>query len=195
MEYEELKAYLDRNLTLRQISAESKNCLGSIRHWMKKYGLKPNFANFKGGYKPKQKIDEEGKRYCPCCQTYKKVDEFYSRRKTNCTGYCRKCISRRTTERQRNMKKTMIEYKGGRCQNPNCSTPGGYNRSINGLDFHHIDPAKKEFDLSQMRLSKMNEKIKDELDKCLLLCANCHREVHEEIVLERQKNEGSPISG
>ena len=193
MEYEELKAYLDRNLTLRQISAESKKCYTSIRYWMKKHGLKPNFANFKGGYKPGQKIIGDD-RYCPSCKTYQNINDFYSRRKNNCSGYCRKCISRRTTERQRKMKKAMVEYKGGRCQNPNCSTPGGYNRSINGLDFHHIDPVKKEFSISQMRLTSMNDKIREELDKCLLLCANCHREVHEELVMERQKNEGSPIS-
>jgi len=194
MEYNELKAYLDRNLSLKQISQESKKCLGSIRHWMKKYGLKPNFANFKGGYKPGQKIIGDD-RYCPSCKTYQNINEFYTRRKNNFSGYCRRCISRRTTERQRKLKKMMIDYKGGRCQNPECSTPGGYDRSINGLEFHHIDPIKKEFTLSQVRLCKMTDKIKEELDKCLLLCANCHREVHEQIVVERQKNEGPSISG
>ena len=194
MEYNELKGYLDRNLSLKQISKESKKCLGSIRHWMKKYGLKPNFANFKGGYKPGQKIIGND-RYCPSCKTYRNINDFYSRRKTNCTGYCKNCMCRRTTARQRKLKTLMIEYKGGRCQSLNCSTPGGYNRSINGFDFHHLDPTKKEFTLSQIRLCRMNDKIKEELDKCLLLCANCHREVHEELVIERQKNEGSPISG
>ena len=82
----------------------------------------------------------------------------------------------------------MIDYKGGKCQNPDCSTKGGYNRSINGLEFHHIDPTKKEFSISQIRLCKMNEKIKKELDKCDLLCANCHREIHEKLVEERQKS-------
>lgn len=187
MKYEELKAYLDRNLTLRQISAESKKCLGSIRYWMKKYEFKPNFANFKGGYKPGEKIIGED-RYCPSCKTYHNINDFYSRRKTNCSGWCKNCTSRRTTERQRKMKKVMIDYKGGRCQNKNCSTPGGYNRSINGLEFHHMDPTKKEFSISQMRHSVMSEKVKKELDKCILLCANCHREVHEELVRERQKS-------
>jgi hypothetical protein len=185
MEYNELKVYLDKNMTLRQISIESNKCLGSIRYWMKKHGFKPNFANFKGGYKPGQKIIGDD-RYCPSCKIYRNINDFYSRRRNNCTGYCKNCISKKTTDRQRKIKKIMVDYKGGKCQNAECSTPGGYNRSINGLDFHHIDPTKKEFSLSQIRLTKMNEKIKIELDKCILLCANCHREKHEELILRKK---------
>ena len=186
MKYDELKCYLDKNLTLRQISLESKRCLGSIRYWMKKYKLKPNFANFKGGYKPGQKIIGNDK-YCPSCKIYRSINDFYSRRNKNYSGWCKSCVSKKTTQRQRKLKQMMVDYKGGKCQNPSCSTPGGYNRSINGLEFHHIDPTKKEFGLSQIRLCKMNEKIKKELDKCDLLCANCHRELHEKLVEERQK--------
>lgn len=174
-------------MTLRQISLESNKCLSSIRYWMKKYGLKANFANFKGGYKPGTRLTGNG-RYCPSCKVYREINDFYTRRRTNCSGYCKACASKKTTERQRKIKKIMVEYKGGRCQSSNCSTPGGYDRSINGLDFHHVDPTKKEFNLSQVRLTKMNDKIKKELDKCILLCANCHRERHEEIILEKQKS-------
>ena len=187
MKYEELKNYLDKNLSLREIAKESKKCLASVRYWLKKYNLKPNFKNFKNGYEYKNSV-VDNHRVCPSCKINRHINEYYTRRKNNCTGYCKFCISRKTTERQRKLKKFMVKYKGGKCQNPNCSTPGGYNRSINSLDFHHTDQTKKEFNLSQVRLHKMNDKIKNELDKCTLLCANCHREIHEELVKERQKS-------
>ena len=71
--------------------------------------------------------------------------------------------------RQR-MKVKSLEYKGGRCQR--C----GYDRCVNAMDFHHIDPAQKGFPIASRIRSW--EKLKAELDKCVLLCSNCHREFH-----------------
>jgi len=65
----------------------------------------------------------------------------------------------------------MIEYKGGKCEH--C----GYDKCPAAFDFHHLDPSKKDFNLSTLRNYKL-ENIKSELDKCLLLCSNCHRELH-----------------
>lgn len=65
----------------------------------------------------------------------------------------------------------LVEYKGGKCEF--C----GYNKSINALQFHHIDSNEKDFTISGKSLSF--ERLKNEVDKCLLLCANCHHEVHE----------------
>ena len=62
-----------------------------------------------------------------------------------------------------------VEYKGGRCML--C----GYANSLAGLDFHHLDPKTKERKPTQY---KCFEKNKPELDKCVLLCVRCHREVH-----------------
>ncbi len=53
----------------------------------------------------------------------------------------------------------------------------GYNKCLSALEFHHIDPLKKDFNISQFRTTSF-ESIKKELDKCDLLCANCHREIH-----------------
>ena len=189
MKQEELENYLNRNLSIREIAVESGKSYTSIRHWMKKYGLKPNFKNFKNGhdYSLRQKMIED-KRFCPKCEEYKELEKFFLRRKNNCSGWCRSCFSKATIEKQRKFKAMIVKYKGGKCQNQNCSTPGGYSRSINAFDFHHIDPSKKEFNISKVRRCKMNEKIKKELDKCILVCANCHREIHEEIILKSQKN-------
>ena len=67
-------------------------------------------------------------------------------------------------------KKILVEYKGGECQR--C----GYNKCISALEFHHLDPSTKEFGLTGN--TNGIERQKKEADKCILLCANCHREEH-----------------
>ena len=49
------------------------------------------------------------------------------------------------------------------------------------MTFHHLDPAQKDFGLSVRGLTRSWEKMRAELDKCVLLCANCHSEVHDGI--------------
>lgn len=70
------------------------------------------------------------------------------------------------------LKAKAIKYKGGKCFF--C----GYNRLKDTLEFHHLDKRKKEFGLSLKGLTRSWDKIEKELDKCLLVCANCHREIH-----------------
>ena len=77
--------------------------------------------------------------------------------------------------RQR-LKEKAIEYKGGKCQHNNC----GYNKCNRALEFHHLDPNEKDFGISSYTTLSW-DKIKKELDKCILVCANCHREIHDEI--------------
>jgi len=180
MKYEELKDYLDRNLTIRQISAESHKCFSSIRYWMKKYGLKPNFKSFKDGHDYSNRIKIIGEtRYCPHCNTYKKFIEFYERRGDNYSGHCKKCVKDQTVERGRKLKLDCIQYKGGKCQR--C----GYAKCQAALDFHHRNPKEKDFSLcKKYGCRKLSDRIKKELDKCDLLCANCHREEHWAIRLD-----------
>ena len=68
------------------------------------------------------------------------------------------------------IRQKLIEYKGGRCQI--C----GYNRCINALEFHHLNPQEKDFTISGG--TKSFDSLKPEVDKCILVCANCHREIH-----------------
>lgn len=63
----------------------------------------------------------------------------------------------------------------------------GYDRCPRALDFHHRDPQEKDFEIAKARdysLKKDGEKLKRELDKCDLLCSNCHRELHHKFELE-----------
>lgn len=66
-----------------------------------------------------------------------------------------------------------IQILGGSC------SIYGYKKNFAALEFHHFNPSDKDFQLDSRRLSNTNmESIKQELKKCILLCANCHRELH-----------------
>lgn len=82
--------------------------------------------------------------------------------------------ARNTADYRRNVKLKMIEYKGGKCQ------VCGYNKCFWALDFHHLSKAEKSFNISGG--TKSFESMKSELDKCILVCANCHREIHAGII-------------
>lgn len=73
--------------------------------------------------------------------------------------------------RRRSLRERAIDYKGGRCEI--C----GYDKCLSAMEFHHPNPMTKEFNISD-RMTTF-EDIRPELDKCHLLCANCHREVHD----------------
>jgi len=92
-------------------------------------------------------------------------------------GYyrCKKCRSEAVTRRRKKVKLKAIEYKGGACER--C----GYNKCYRALEFHHTYPTKKDFGMAYTGYTRSWEKVKEELDKCLMLCANCHAEEHERL--------------
>jgi 5-methylcytosine-specific restriction endonuclease McrA len=81
-------------------------------------------------------------------------------------------IVKAVSKRRKKLREMARLYKGGKCML--C----GYSKYLGALDFHHLYPSKKEFGLSMQGLTRSWEKIQVELDKCILICANCHREVH-----------------
>ena len=98
--------------------------------------------------------------------------EFHYYEKSGRKGQwkCLKCECELAILKKQKYKMKMVEYKGGKCEI--C----GYDKNISALDFHHIDPSTKKFTLSDTHHSW--EETKEELDKCILVCANCHREIH-----------------
>lgn len=82
--------------------------------------------------------------------------------------YFKKAVSKR----RRKIKEMLIEYKGGEC------IICGYKRYSGALDLHHIKESTKKFGLSVKGLTRSWERSKKEADKCILVCANCHREIH-----------------
>lgn len=76
------------------------------------------------------------------------------------------------TKRRKKIKQMAIEYKGGKCLF--C----GYHKYPGALEFHHIGNDDKDFGLSTKGLTRSWKRTKEELEKCVLVCANCHRELH-----------------
>lgn len=122
-------------------------------------------------------IYKDNKKKCSSCGKLLDISFFYKERteKAKPSGHCRECVRIVTKTRQRRIKQQMIDYKGGKCEI--C----GYCKSTAAMDFHHKDPSKKDFTIAAAKNVSMSAKIKEELDKCMLLCANCHREIHSNI--------------
>jgi hypothetical protein len=65
---------------------------------------------------------------------------------------------------------------GGKCK------ACGYNKCLAALDFHHLNKDEKNFDIGTMLITSFT-KAKEEAKKCILLCANCHRELHDGVLV------------
>ena len=78
-------------------------------------------------------------------------------------------------ERRKKVRVMAVAYKGGKCVR--C----GYDRCIEALEFHHTDPTEKDFGISNKGYTRSWKRIQEELDKCVMLCANCHREIHAQL--------------
>lgn len=84
---------------------------------------------------------------------------------------CKKCRSENVIKERQNKKIKAVEYLGGKC------VICGYDKCIGALEFHHKDPNEKDIDYIKIK-SRAWGTLKTELDKCVLLCSNCHREAH-----------------
>jgi hypothetical protein len=104
---------------------------------------------------------------CPGCGAKAHVRVF----KRN--AICNDCLAKRAKVARHKLKQLCVDYLGGKCKQ--C----GYNKCLAALDFHHRDPNEKDFEIGRAKgRAKSFEEMKSELDKCDLLCRNCHAEAH-----------------
>jgi hypothetical protein len=75
-------------------------------------------------------------------------------------------------KRRKVLRTKAIWYKGGRCEI--C----GYSKCSDALEFHHLEKDMKDFGISSKGYTRGWGRVKEEIDKCILVCANCHRELH-----------------
>lgn len=116
-------------------------------------------------------------RVCRVCLQEKEVGNFYPRGNQRSAGLpkrrtiCNSCHTDAGNELRRTYKQAAVDLRGGKCER--C----GYSNSLAALEFHHVQPDLKAFSIGKSRRSPRG--MKAELDKCVLICANCHREAHE----------------
>ena len=75
---------------------------------------------------------------------------------------------------RRSMKKQAIKILGGKC------SVCGYDKCIDALEFHHKYPKEKDFKIGSGNTMSWKE-YKNEAEKCVLLCSNCHKEIHSKL--------------
>lgn len=112
---------------------------------------------------------------CIRCGQVRPEAEFYNK-KNQSASYteCKTCMNTRNIARLARIKIELVNYKGSECEF--C----GYSKNIKALEFHHKNPEEKDFSISDTRNHSI-EYLKTEVDKCILICANCHREEHDKL--------------
>ena len=82
---------------------------------------------------------------------------------------CKKCRVEAVQRRRDKIKEMAVQY-------------SGYDKYIGALEFHHLDSSQKDFGISAKGYTRSFEKVKEELDKYILVCSNCHKEIHAGLV-------------
>lgn len=114
-------------------------------------------------------------KFCSLCQNYLIFDEenFIPNisKKSRGSHKCRKCEYKNNRDRHNKRKSELVDLHGSSCRL--C----GYEKYIGALEFHHINPAEKDKNFRDM-IRLLPELAAKELEKCILVCTNCHREIH-----------------
>ena len=158
---EDLERLLVAGLSLREIAHRMDRSLATIRHWMRKYGLQPALRRKRGSENGAREVTSQCGRH-GSTQFVREGSGYYR---------CKRCRMERVARRRKAIKQTLVEEAGGKC------LICGYDCCLQVLQFHHLDPSTKEFQLGQNGVTRSLAKSRAEARKCVLLCANCHGEV------------------
>jgi hypothetical protein len=153
-------------LSIRAIARETDRSYATVRHWLGQYGLETGPAARRRLLREARPSGEDDVPVaCP------RHGETPHRLVPGRGLRCLRCRSEAVADRRRKVKAALVAEAGGRCAR--C----GYDRSLAALHFHHLDPAEKSFHLSREGVTRSLERARQEAQKCVLLCANCHAEV------------------
>lgn len=156
---EELIQLVEKGLSTRQIAKELNCSQTNVRYWLRKNGLNTkSITNPSCLFCGKQLTGQQSK-YCS----------------RDCKQKAYNCSSNYSYQKNKGMqrKKELVRLKGGKC------SMCGYSKNYAALQFHHRDPNNKTFPLDIRKCSNTRmSSLLIEVQKCDLLCANCHLELH-----------------
>ena len=163
-----LKDLLSQGFSSYEIGRQLGYTGAGIRYHMKKYDLFSSNQSIQD----KQKVPVvNGKKECKKCHNILPIEDFNVKPSGSLKSYCKKCNNEGRYSLLKRRKMEIIQKFGNKC------SICGYNKNIAALEFHHIDPNEKEFHLGSTKTTNL-DKLLLEMDKCILVCANCHREIH-----------------
>jgi transposase len=159
----QLKSLVDGGATIAEIAEHFDRSTSTIRYWISRYDIE---SSHRRGPRPRRS------EHCDAaifeCRRHGTTEFVLEGR-----GHyrCKRCRSSAVAKRRRVVKRKLVEEAGGAC------ALCGYRRWVGALQFHHLDPSRKEFQISQRGHSRSLARSRAEVRKCVLLCANCHAEV------------------
>lgn len=173
---EQLQPLVDEGLTLTQMAERLNRSITTIRYWLAKLGISRGDVAYRKRQRRLQEAEATGirKRLGECQRHGQTTFRLDSRG----GWYCPQCTSEAVSKRRRRVKEVLVAEAGGQC------VICGYDRYVGALQFHHRNPRHKAFHLAQNGMTRSLERAREEVRKCVLLCANCHAEVEaREVVL------------
>jgi transposase len=159
----ELKVLVDGGATLAEIARELDRSVSTVRYWLSRHEIE--ICNGRG---PRPRLAGGSKIAIFDCERHGATEFILEGR-----GYyrCKQCRSEAVARRRRTIKRKLVAEAGGAC------ALCGYDRWVGALQFHHLEPGKKDFHLAHRGHSRSLARSRAEIRKCVLLCANCHAEV------------------
>ena len=169
IERERLEGLVEAGMTIAEIAEEVGLSKATVRHWLGRFELRT-----KNGVGSRRRRLAAGAKEAGLlsvlmhCAHHGDTEFILEGR-----GHyrCKRCRIEAVTRRRRTLKAMLVEEAGG------CCCICGYDRHIGALQFHHVDPSQKRYEVSRYSVTLSVEGARLEAAKCVLLCSNCHAEV------------------
>jgi transposase len=169
IERERLEELVQSGRSIAGIAEAAGLSKATVRHHMRRYGLRTVSADRRQARAPARAAKDAGLlTVLMSCPTHGETE--FSIEGRGCYR-CKRCRSHAVTKRRRKVKATLVAEAGGRC------VMCGYDRHLGALAFHHLDPEQKRLHISADGNGYALASLREEAQKCVLLCANCHAEV------------------
>lgn len=119
---------------------------------------------------------------CSRCKKFLPISEFGKNKseKDRLHYVCKTCRRKYDEKHYNESKKIMHNLKINGC------AICGYNKCDAALNFHHVNPKDKKFSLMIASMNRSNKNILEEINKCILMCCNCHKEIHTKEKIEKE---------
>ena len=169
IERERLQELVERGMTIAEISEEVARSKTTVRHWLRRYGMKT-----KNGVGTRRPGAAEAAREAGLLSTVMQCERHGETEfAVEGRGYyrCKRCRADSVVRHRQKLKAILVREAGGSC------VVCGYSRHPQALQFHHLEPESKRLALSAQGVSYSLERLRSEAQKCVLLCAVCHVEV------------------